>query len=97
MTASCPESAIQLANSHQGTIDLLLSDVIMPGMNGPDMSRRLTLSRPQMRLLFMSGYTDEAILHHGVFDSAVNFIGKPFSVEQLSTAIRRVLDEPVYV
>ncbi len=97
LTASCPESAIQLANSHQGTIDLLLSDVIMPGMNGPDMSRRLTLSRPQMRLLFMSGYTDEAILHHGVFDSAVNFIGKPFSVEQLSTAIRRVLDEPVYV
>lgn len=96
LIASGPGSAIELVNSHQGTIDLLLSDVIMPGMNGPDMARRLTALRPQLRLLYMSGYTDEAILHHGVLDSAVNFIGKPFTIEQLSTAIRRALDEPLY-
>ncbi len=91
LTAATPGQALQQAAAHPGTIDLLVTDVIMPDMNGRDLAGRLTALYPDVRTLFMSGYTANVIAHHGVLDEGVLFLQKPFSIKQLALLVRRAL------
>ena len=91
LAARSPEEALGLAGDHPGRIDLLLSDVIMPGMNGRDLAGALRATRPSIRQLFMSGYTANVIAHHGVLDAGVHFLQKPFAPNDLVTKVRRAL------
>jgi CheY-like chemotaxis protein len=84
--------AILVCEQHQGPIHLTLTDVIMPRMSGQDLAERIRSLRPEMKFLFMSGYTDDAIARHGVLDREVNFIGKPFSTVKLAGKVREILD-----
>ena len=90
VAAEDPEEAIAISESHSGPIHLLLTDVVLPVMDGRSLFNRLHPQRPQMRVLYMSGYTDEAIVHHGVLDSSVHFIQKPFSVNGLAKKLSEV-------
>jgi len=92
LTANTPGQAIGLVGEHVGEIHLLLTDVIMPEMNGRNLSERLQASRPGMACLFMSGYTADIIAHQGVLDEGVNFMQKPFSQKELATRVRAALD-----
>ena len=83
--------ALQISEQHDGPIDLLLTDVIMPHMNGKELHERLRDPRPEMRVLFMSGYTDNAIAHHGVLEPGTRLLPKPFSMEDLIRTMRSVL------
>lgn len=85
--------ALQLVAQHSGTIHLLLTDVVMPKMSGKILAHRLLTTHPQTRVLYMSGYTANAIVHNGVLDSDINFLQKPAAPEQLARKIRQVLDE----
>jgi PAS domain S-box-containing protein len=88
--------AIDISTEHQGRIDLIVSDVIMPGMSGPDAARQVLTQRPGTRVLFISGYTDSAIVHHGVLEAGTEFLQKPFNTESLAKKVRAVLDaEPL--
>ena len=91
--ASNGEEAIALARGYEGRIDLLMTDVVMPGMNGRELATQLVLHRPEMKVLFTSGYTENVIVHHGVLDDAVSFIEKPYSPSTLVKKIREVLDK----
>jgi two-component system cell cycle sensor histidine kinase/response regulator CckA len=84
--------ALEVSERHEGAIHLLLTDVVMPGMDGPELARRLTAQRPDMRVLFMSGYIDHIVLHDGVLEQGSEFLQKPFTVRALGTKVRRVLD-----
>ena len=92
LEARHPEEAIAVSERHDATIDLLLSDVVMPQMNGPDLARRLGPARPGMKVLCMSGYTDDAVLRHGGLDPGMSFLQKPFTRESLTRKVREVLD-----
>jgi two-component system cell cycle sensor histidine kinase/response regulator CckA len=93
MAASTPGEAIRLAREHAGEIHLLMTDVVMPEMNGKDLAKNLLSLYPNLKRLFMSGYTADIIAHHGVLDEGVHFIQKPFSVKKLAGQVREVLDE----
>jgi two-component system cell cycle sensor histidine kinase/response regulator CckA len=84
--------ALGFCEEHIGEIDLLLTDVVMPGMSGKELADHLQLQRPDLKLLFMSGYTDEAIGNHGILDSSVQLIQKPFTASGLTKKVRDVLD-----
>lgn len=84
--------ALRLAAAHVGRIDLLLSDVVMPNMSGPELAKRLLLERPDTKLLCMSGYTDERIVQHGLLES-VAFLQKPVTPLALATQVRALLDQ----
>ena len=71
---------------------MLLTDVVMPGTSGPELTTRLVERRPALRVIYMSGYTDEAIVHHGVLDPGIAFLHKPFTSDALGRRIREVLD-----
>jgi len=90
--ASAPGEAIRLAHEYSGDIHLLMTDVIMPEMNGRDLAKNLLSIYPHMKRLFMSGYTSDVIAHHGVLEEGVNFIQKPFTVQDLTAKLRDVLD-----
>ena len=92
LAASTPGEAMGLAQVHEGKIDLLIVDVIMPEMNGRDLARQVASLYPDMGCLFMSGYSDEIIAHRGVLDEGVHFIQKPFSMQDLAAKVRRVLE-----
>lgn len=92
-TAATPAEAIRLAKEFSGKIHLLLTDVIMPEMNGRDLVRKLLTISPNLKHLFMSGYTANVIAHHGVLDEDVNFIQKPFTKKDLAFKIRKALDK----
>jgi PAS domain S-box-containing protein len=87
-----PADALKIARDYPGEIHLLLTDVVMPGMNGRQLADELRGTRPNMKVLFTSGYTEEVIVHHGVLDSGIYFIGKPYAVRNLATKVREVLD-----
>ncbi len=92
LVARSGTEAIDLANAHTGTIHLLLSDVVMPVMGGPVLAEALKHFRPGLKVLFMSGYTDDAVVRHGLLDATVDFIQKPYSTLALAKKVREVLD-----
>jgi two-component system cell cycle sensor histidine kinase/response regulator CckA len=92
LEASRGEEAVRLCRQRAGPIDLLLTDVVMPETSGKEVADRLSEMQPGLRVLFMSGYTDEAIVHHGVLDANVEFIQKPFTPAGLAKKVREVLD-----
>ncbi|MBN1379142.1 MAG: transporter substrate-binding domain-containing protein [Gammaproteobacteria bacterium] len=92
LPANSPGEAMRLADEYAGGIHLLITDVIMPEMNGSDLASRLSALYPETKTLFMSGYTAEVIAHRGVLDDGVNFIQKPFSQKDLAAKVREVLD-----
>jgi CheY-like chemotaxis protein len=91
--AGTPGEAISLAADHPGAIDLLLTDVIMPEMNGRDLAERVRALRPQLKLLFMSGHPADVIASRGLLDPGVSLVEKPFSTDALLKQVRSVLDE----
>ncbi len=92
LKANSPEEAIQLANDAEHTIDLLLTDVVMPKINGRELANALKVHHPSMKCVFMSGYTANVIAHHGVLDQNIHFIQKPFSQKDLAVLLRSLLD-----
>jgi two-component system cell cycle sensor histidine kinase/response regulator CckA len=91
LSAGSPAEAIQISASHSGPIDLMVTDVVMPGMSGPQLARHLSPLRPEMKVLYVSGYTDDAIVHHGVLESGLAFLQKPFSPLTLARKVAEVL------
>jgi two-component system cell cycle sensor histidine kinase/response regulator CckA len=83
--------ALEVAARFEGTIDLMLTDVVMPGMSGPELAGRLVAARPDVRVVYMSGYTDDAIGQRGVLDEGVTLIEKPFTPAALTELIAREL------
>lgn len=85
--------AMGLCEAESGPVHLLLTDVVMPLMGGPELARRLAPAHPHMKVLYMSGYTDDAIIHHGVLEHTVQMIEKPFAPKDLLQRVRRILDQ----
>lgn len=92
LKAGSGEEAIKIAEENIDVIRLLITDVVMPGMNGKDLSDNLKTLIPKIKCLYMSGYTSDVIAHHGVLDKGVNFIQKPYSSSDLAAKVREVLD-----
>jgi CheY-like chemotaxis protein len=92
LSAGSARDAIAMAEAHQGRIDLLVTDVVMPEMNGRELAQRLQGMRPGIKCLFMSGYTADVIAHHGVLAPGVHFIQKPFSVQSLAAKVREAIE-----
>jgi two-component system cell cycle sensor histidine kinase/response regulator CckA len=92
LEADSGDAALALARDHPGPIHLLLSDAVMPGMSGKILAERLRLTRPEMRVVFMSGYTDDAVLQRNVVESGITFLQKPFTPVRLAAAVRSALD-----
>jgi two-component system, cell cycle sensor histidine kinase and response regulator CckA len=92
ITANGASEALEIAQRHPGRIHLLLTDVIMPGMSGPQLAAKLIAQRSDSKVLFMSGYTDAALLHHGVLERGLSYLQKPFSPTALAEKVREVLD-----
>jgi PAS domain S-box-containing protein len=93
LSAKTPTEALSLAEKHPGGIHLLLTDVVMPEMNGRQLMEILHAVHPEMKSLFMSGYTADVIAHHGVLDQGLRFIQKPFAIKDLARKVREVLDQ----
>ncbi len=91
LAAATPEEALRLAGAHAGPIHLLITDVIMPGLNGRDLARRLAEQRPSLKCLFMSGYTANTIMQRGVLDESQQFLSKPFSRNDLVRKVREMM------
>jgi PAS domain S-box-containing protein len=90
--AGTPGEALRLAKEYTGEIDLLMTDVVMPGMNGRDLAEKLRSVYPHVKRLFTSGYTADVIGHHGVLDEGVQFLQKPFSADDLAAKVRETID-----
>jgi two-component system, cell cycle sensor histidine kinase and response regulator CckA len=89
-----PDEALETCATHPGTIDLLLTDVILPKMDGRTLARNILKKRPHVKVLYVSGYTENAIVHHGVLDPGIHFLQKPFGMDALARKVREVLDAP---
>jgi len=92
LATDSPSEALRLAAEQRGQIDLLITDVVMPEINGKELSQQLLAQHPKLKLIYISGYTADVIAHHGVLDEGINFLQKPFSINDLSTKIKEVLD-----
>ncbi len=93
LTAPDGRSALALADAMEGTIDLLLTDVVMPAMSGPEVAEQLRRRFPRIRVLYMSGYTTDAVVRHGLLEAEMSFIQKPYTPTALANKVRHVLDE----
>jgi two-component system cell cycle sensor histidine kinase/response regulator CckA len=91
LEAGSGTEALDIARKHGGEIHVVVTDVIMPGMSGKDLVSQLKIARPGIKSLYISGYPDDAIAHHGILDSGVTFLQKPFTVESLTRKIREVM------
>jgi CheY-like chemotaxis protein len=88
------EEALKVHEEHEGFIQVMVTDIVMPKMSGRELAERLQSVRPEMKVLYMSGYTDNAIVHHQILDSKLSFLQKPFTPEGLGSKVREVLDSP---
>ncbi len=95
LSAATPEQAITIAREHDGKIHLLMTDVIMPGMNGHDLAKTLLSLYPSLKCLYMSGYAANVITDQGMLNEEMNFIQKPFALKDLSVKVRKALDNPL--
>jgi PAS domain S-box-containing protein len=95
LAAVAPAEALRIVEAHGGDIDLVVTDVVMAGMNGRDLADRVRTLCPDIRILFISGYTADVIAHRGVLEEGVNFLQKPFSMEDLGARVREVLGEAI--
>jgi PAS domain S-box-containing protein len=95
LEAATGEEALQRVEQHSGPIHLLVTDVVMPGMDGRELAVRLMINYPAMQVLYLSGYTDEAIAHHRVLQAGIELLHKPFTPEALARRVREVLDQPM--
>jgi DNA-binding response OmpR family regulator len=93
LEASYGEEALAIALRDDAAIDLMLTDVVMPGMSGRELATRVLAHRPGLRVLFASGYAEDVIAHHGVLESGVAFIQKPFAADGLLRRVRALLDD----
>jgi len=87
------KDALRISEAHEGRIDLMITDVVMPKIGGKELAERLQPLYPQMKVIYMSGYTDDAIVQHGVLEPGLNFLEKPFTPEGLTHKVREVLDD----
>jgi two-component system cell cycle sensor histidine kinase/response regulator CckA len=92
LEAANANEAVRISNEFTGVVDILLTDVVMPDVSGRELADRLCHKRPEMQLLYMSGYTEDKVVHHGVMTSDVGFLQKPFTPERLLHKIRETLD-----
>lgn len=92
LEAESPSKALQIGEKKRGSIDLLLTDVVMPEMNGHSLTEELRKYQPDIKVLYMSGYTANVIVHQGVLDRGLNFLQKPFSQLDLAMKVREALD-----
>ena len=92
--ASHPNEALERYEQHGGNIDLLLTDVVMPGMDGHDLAVRLTRRQPSIKSIFMSGYTENALLRRGIRDLNAVYLQKPFTLQALVEKVREVIADP---
>jgi DNA-binding NtrC family response regulator len=92
LTATGGEEALRMAAGHKGKIPLMITDVVMPQMSGRELAEKLLPLRPEMKVIYMSGYTDDAIVRHGLLDEKIEFLQKPFDAAIVARKIRQVLD-----
>ena len=92
LESTSPEDALQIGEQHQEPIDLLLTDVVLPKMSGRKIAEHLTGLRPTMKVLYMSGYTDDAVVRNGVLETGTAFLQKPFTPSGMARKVREVLD-----
>jgi len=92
LEAASPAEALRVCDEFDGAIDLLITDVVMPGMNGAEVARRIAATRPGIAVLYLSGYTQGTLGNHGVSDPEIHHLQKPFDGPELADAVREVLD-----
>ena len=97
ITAPNGQEGLRICNEFEGNIDLMITDVVMPQMSGRQLAESIGVVRPDTRVLYMSGFTDDAVVRHGVLDDGVCFIQKPFSPDALAAKAREVLDNRVQI
>jgi PAS domain S-box-containing protein len=95
LSADGPQEALRIAKDHPQPIKLLITDVVMPGMNGPQLAKEITALQPDIRVLFVSGYTSDVVIHDGVTERRTSFLQKPYVFKELLQRVRELLDAPV--
>lgn len=91
LSAGTPQEALEEALTHRGTLDLVFTDVVLPGMKGPELYERIRETHPEARVLYMSGYTENVIVNHGVLKEGIRFLAKPFTIRGLQEKVAGAL------
>jgi len=95
LAADRPDEALAIVDQHDGPMHLLITDVVMPDMNGKELMAKIRKHQPKIKVLFISGYTEDVIMHRGILQQNVNFLQKPFTVDSLARKVREALDKPI--